>query len=43
MLHLVSVSRGWARLIDGRKEANEHEFRGVCPLSRKGQAFEGNN
>ena len=42
-LHLVSVSWGWARLIDWRKEANEREFGGVCPLSGKGQAFEGNS
>jgi len=35
-LHLVSVSRGWVRLIDWRKEANEHDFRGVCLLSGKG-------
>jgi hypothetical protein len=42
MLHLVSVSRGWACLIDWRKESNEHDFRGVCPLSGKSQAFEGN-
>jgi hypothetical protein len=26
-LHLVLVSRGWARLIDWRKEANEHTRR----------------